>query len=243
MPAFRLVLEYEGTDFAGWQANPGKRTVQGELESVLGGLAGRRVRATGAGRTDAGVHAAGQVVSASFPWKAGPAKLSSALNALLPRDIAVTAVNTAREGFNARRNAVSRTYAYTFLVSPARSPLRERFAFRVERPPRLAAMRRAVAAFRGTRDFSLFSRGGAGGTMRRLDSISLVRRGDKVVLEMTCRSFRRHMVRLVAAAVLAAGQGRLGMDELKGALSGRACRRLPPMLPARGLVLLGVKYR
>jgi len=243
MKTFKLTLEYDGTDFSGWQKNPGKRTVQGELEKALAKLAGGPVATTGAGRTDTGVHAAGQVVSLEMEWERGEIRLRSAMNANLPVDLSVLEAHEVHRGFDARRDAASRSYRYTFLVLPVRSSLRERQAYRVERRPNMAMMRSAAALFRGGHDFAAFCRGGGeGGTLRHLSRCTLSRQGGYLRLDLEGKSFLRHMARSIAAAVLAAGQGWLDIGRIRAALAGGSRRGLPPMLPARGLMLTGVCY-
>jgi tRNA pseudouridine38-40 synthase len=225
---FRLTLAYDGTGFSGWQRQPGRRTVQGELERALSRLAGRSVRAPGAGRTDAGVHASGQVAAADLPWARGPARLRDALNALLPPDLAVQEVHRAADSFDPRRDAVRRTYAYRWYVSAVRDPLRDRFAARLRKAPDVTAMRRALRRFRGTRDYAdVTSAEGrrSGSTVRTIFRISIFRRGDEVRIVVQGHAFLHRMVRILAGLAAAAGT-----------------RTRPSVAPARGLTLVSVEY-
>ena len=245
MRHFLVTLEYDGTDFAGWQKQPGLRTVQGELEKALRLISGRDTAVTGAGRTDRGVHAAGQAASFSIPWKSSPDVLANALNAKVPTDIAVTQAWEVPAWTSARRDAVSRRYRYAFLLKPVRSPLLERQAYRVEKKPDIKAMRKAVGMFRGIHDFSAFSRGSDEGGMgrRRITLCTLTRSGPFLYLDIETGGFLRHMVRNIAAAVLGVGLGVIDLGAIRKALSGETTRPPLGMLPACGLTLTRVNYR
>ena len=145
-----LVLQYDGGAFAGWQQQPNARTVQGDLEAALARLTGRRVAAIGAGRTDAGVHALGQVAAVPMPDRWRPAELVRALNALLPDDVWVAAARRMPPGFNPRRDALERTYCYRIGTDAgARSPFRRRWEWAVPHPLDVAALREVVVRTRG----------------------------------------------------------------------------------------------
>lgn len=168
MPTLRFVLEYDGTDFAGWQAQaPGARTVQGVLESALRHVTGVSTRVVGAGRTDAGVHAEGQVASCRIETRLGAATLARALNAVLPADLAVRSLEEAPFGFDARRAARRKLYRYRVWNGAVRSPLRERTHAFVRAPLDLAAMRRAAAILEGRHDFASFETRGREADRRR----------------------------------------------------------------------------
>jgi tRNA pseudouridine38-40 synthase len=152
VPTARLDLEYDGTDFAGWSAQPGLRTVQAEVERALATILGREVTVTVAGRTDRGVHAWGQV--ASHEGEPAPAR---ALNAVLPHDVAVLACAAAPDGFDARRDARSRTYCYRMLTRGAPSPFERGRALWWPRPIDVGALEACAAALRGTHDFTAFT--------------------------------------------------------------------------------------
>jgi tRNA pseudouridine38-40 synthase len=244
MRTFKLTLEYDGTNFHGWQRQPGRRTVQGELERALGRLAGAPTRASGAGRTDAGVHATGQVASARLAWRQAPERLAGALNAILPPDLAVAAAEERADGFDARRDARERRYRYRILRRETRSPLRDRFAWRIARSLDAGAMRRAAAAFRGEHDFSGFCtvRSRRAASPRRRVRVRWTERGPFLCLEVAARTFLERMVRLMAGAVVAAGEGRLTPARLRRALARGAPRPVAPAAPARGLILVEVRY-
>lgn len=241
---FRLVLEYDGTEFAGWQVQPRKRTVQGELAAALERVTGGRARVDGAGRTDAGVHAAGMVARALARWRHGPDRLRDALNAGLPADLAVREAAACPASFDPRRLAVSRTYRYTILTGTARSPLARRCAWWVKGPLSISRMTAAARAFTGLHDFSSFTTaaGRARGAVRTIPSIALRRRGGMILIDVTGRSFLHHLIRTIAGELVAAGQGRSSPAEIRAALTRSGFRAFRWLAPPQGLCLLRVRY-
>jgi tRNA pseudouridine38-40 synthase len=175
MRTFRLTLEYDGADFEGWQFQPGEhRTVQGTLEQAIARVTLERVRATGSGRTDAGVHAEGQVASVRLATALEPERLRRALNGVLPRDISVRALELAADAFDARRHASGKLYRYAIWNGATRRPLRSARSLFLARPLDLTALRRAARDLVGSHDFASFQ--GAGSdvettvrTLRRLE--------------------------------------------------------------------------
>lgn len=229
-------VEYDGTDFEGFQTQVGRRTVQGELERVLGQIsAGRRVKVEGAGRTDAGVHARGQVIA--FTWSAGrdAAQLERSLAALLPADIAVGPLRRVPADFRPRYRALQREYRYSIWNGPA-SPLRERHAVGVREPLDVAAMAAAGERLVGRHDFSAFG-GGGRQPIRTLYRVRVRRSGRMVTVEVVGDSFLRQMVRRLVAALIRVGRGEVTADELAAALrSGRPAFG-GATAPAKGLCL------
>ena len=251
MATFRLTLEYDGSDFHGWQRQPGLRTVEGELRAALARLGAGEVLLTAAGRTDAGAHAHGQVAGLRTERAWEPEALRRALVALLPEDVTVSAVATAAEGFHARHQALSRTYRY--LVVPRRVPLARRYAWETAGAVDLEAMRGAAELFRGTHDFGAFGRSPrpGGGTVRTVHDIS-VRRASApcggesfpvVILEVTADAFLFGMMRAIAGALVAVGSGRLSPERLAAALADPTHRpERVTVAPARGLHQWAVTY-
>jgi len=232
----RARVEYDGTDFAGFQVNPGMRTVQGVLEDALGRLGnGSATRVDGAGRTDAGVHATGQVIAFSYDGRLGIAELGRALDALLPSDVAVRDVRQAPAGFHPRYAARYREYRYTVWNGP-RSPLRERTALGVRVPLDTAAMERAGSVFIGRHDFSAF-----GATdrspVRTVQMVRVRREGRLVTIDVRADSFLRGMVRRMVAGLLEVGHGRLDETGLRAALADRSPALEGAAAPAKGLCL------
>jgi tRNA pseudouridine38-40 synthase len=233
---FRARVEYDGTDFAGFQVNPGKRTVQGVLETALARLdGGVAERVDGAGRTDAGVHASGQVIGFTYRGPLAGPDLERALDALLPPDVAVRGVRTAPAGFNPRYAARYREYRYTVWNGP-RSPLRERTALGVRVPLDTAAMARAGSVFVGRHDFSSF--GAAGRTsVRTVTAVRVRREGRTVTIDVRADAFLRGMVRRMVAVLVEVGTGRLDETLVRAALAGPDPAFDGATAPAKGLCL------
>jgi tRNA pseudouridine38-40 synthase len=233
---YRATVEYDGTDFAGFQLNPGRRTVQGALEAALAHLSGGiRLPVDGAGRTDAGVHASGQVIGFTYAGRLTVTDLGRALDALLPRDATVRDVRRAPNGFDPRYAARYREYRYTVWNGP-RSPLRERTAFRVRTELDTEAMARVGQAFVGQHDFSAF--GGADPQpVRIVYAVRVRRQGHLVTIDVRANSFLRGMVRRLVAALIAVGQGKIEETAVTTALAGRGPALAGAAAPARGLCL------
>jgi tRNA pseudouridine38-40 synthase len=247
VPLYRVTLAYDGTDFLGWQLQRpgGGRTVQGALEEALGRLAGGvRVAVTGAGRTDAGVHAVGQVASFDLPREMPAGELQRALNGLLPSDVRVVDAAPAPPGFHARRSAVTKTYRYELDYGTIQLPQRRLFAGFAPGPLDGEAVRAAAALYVGRHDFaSLASAGGSVRTTVRTVARSEARLdGATLVYEAEADGFLRKMVRSMVGGLIAAGRGAMPPEELARALAARDRRAWPPPAPACGLTLVGVSY-
>jgi len=233
---FRATVEYDGTEFAGFQVQPGVRTVQGVLEAALARLnGGTRQPVDGAGRTDAGVHAIGQVVAFGYDGPLAGEALAEAINGNLPRDVSIRDLRRAPKGFHPRYAARYREYRYT-IWNGARSPLRERTAFRVRNPLDTAAMARAATAFEGRHDFSAFG-GVDPQPVRTIQFVRVRRRGDEVTIDVRAEAFLRGMVRRIAAALIGVGTGRITEPEVRAALAASEPAFGGAAAPARGLCL------
>jgi tRNA pseudouridine38-40 synthase len=229
-------VEYDGTDFAGFQVQPGKRTVQGELERALARLSGgARVRVDGAGRTDAGVHARGQVIAFTFSGRLGREELGRALAALLPPDVGLGPLRRVDRGFRPRYRARWREYRY-FIWNGPHSPLRERYALGVRERLDDAAMAAAAEVFVGRHDFSCFG-GWDRQPIRTLQSVGVRRQGSVVTIVVIGDAFLRQMVRRIAAALIRVGHGKATASEVAEALSGNRPAFAGATAPAHGLVL------
>jgi len=223
----------------------GTRTVQGVLAEAFARLAQGPVAVHGAGRTDAGVHAAGQVASVRAWTRLAAPELLRALDAVLPADLAVRALERAPDGFHARRDARSKLYRYRLWTGATRAPLRERYALRVRPPLDLPAMREAAAALAGTHDFASFrAAGGSGRTsVRTLTRLAWQGEpGGELVLDVEGSGFLRHMVRNLVGTLLEVGRGRRRTDAIPALLAARDRRLAGPTAPARGLTLVRVDY-
>ncbi|MGQ9456856.1 MAG: tRNA pseudouridine(38-40) synthase TruA [Anaerolineae bacterium] len=239
----KAVIAYEGTDFLGFQKQAQGPTVQGTLEEVLGELAGHKVRVLGAGRTDAGVHAEGQVVVFDLAWRHPLDDLRNALNALLPRSVAVLDVAWAPEGFHPRFDAVSRTYRYRVFNRPVRSPFEERFAWHVPEPLDVEPMNAAAALLVGVHDFASFGQPTQGDTtVREVYRAHWERQGDLVLFEIEANGFLRGMVRSLVGTLVDVGRGRLLPEEVGQVLQARDRSAASATAPPQGLFLVHVRY-
>jgi tRNA pseudouridine38-40 synthase len=239
-----LLLAYDGAAYHGWQVQADARTVQGVVGDALTPLAGGPVRLTGASRTDAGVHALGQVASVHAEKVLAPAVVQAALNATLPRDIRVLAARAAPRGFDARRSARLKRYGYLIGRGPVASPFLCGHAYHRARPLDLAAMAAALRTFRGKHDFSAF-RAAAGrdrSPVCQVYALRLAVRGDLVGVFVSADAFLHHMVRNIVGTLLEVGEGRRPVDWIAEVLAGRDRQRAGPTAPAHGLHLLGVRY-
>jgi tRNA pseudouridine38-40 synthase len=244
---FRITLAYDGTDFCGWQVqrDTSKRSVQGCLEAALARLAGdAQVRVAGAGRTDTGVHALGQVATFELPREIEPAKLQHALNGLLPVDVRVLEAVSVPASFHARKSALSKLYRYVLDTGPVRLPTRRRFAGHVPFALNAEAVRGAAALYLGRHDFaSVASSGGSVKTTIRTLSRSDVRfEAGTLTYEVEGDGFLRRMVRSLVGGLVAAGRGVMSVAQLEAALAARDRRGWPAPAEACGLTLVRVEY-
>ncbi len=233
---FRATVEYDGTEFAGFQIQSDARTVQGELEAALARLSGGiRQPVMGAGRTDAGVHATGQVIAFTYPGSLSVEALTAALNGTLPPDVAISGLRRAPAGFNPRYAARYREYRYTIWNGP-RSPLRERTSLWVRLGLDVTAMADAATAFEGRHDFSAF--GGADPQpVRTVHRLRVRRQGSTVTIDVRADAFLRGMVRRIVATLLAVGRGQLEASAVAGLLSAGEPALDGAAAPAKGLCL------
>lgn len=239
----RLILSYDGTAYHGWQVQPRAATVQGRLlEAALRLDPGARL--TGASRTDAGVHALRQVASLVTASRLPPAAVQAALNATIPPDIRVLSATEADPGFDARRDAVGKRYAYVLDTAPVPSPLSRRFAWHVPGSLDLEAMRQALAALRGRHDFSAFRAAAGRGAEPTcvVRAVHVVRRRQRVALAISADRFLHHMVRNIVGSAVRVGRGAEPPAWLAAVLASGDRTRAAPTAPAHGLALVRVLY-
>jgi len=243
MPTYRVDLAYDGTDFHGYARQEGLRTVQGEFETALFHRTGE-VNTAVAGRTDAGVHAAGQVISFVIDDSLDMGTLQRSLNSQLGPEIAVYAVSEVPDAFHARFSATGRRYRYRIWNAPVHDPLSVRTTWHVPDPLDVPAMDHAVAALVGTHDFASFCRKATGRSMvRKLRQASWSRTGDVVEMSIAANAFCHHMVRSIVAVAVEVGQARLDPEAVLDILEARDRSVGKGSTPPRGLTLMSVEYQ
>jgi tRNA pseudouridine38-40 synthase len=262
MRTLKITIQYDGTDFVGWQRQASGSSVQSLIEAALARIEGRDVPVVGAGRTDAGVHALGQVASFALQHAIAPDTLARALNATLPPAIRITAASEAPYGFNARFDARAKTYRYRILNRQVASPFDVRYAWHLPQRLDTAAMRTAASALVGTHDFEAFRSTGSDvrstvRTMFEADVRRLPAEGpglartlrdaapaaeDLIVFTIRGDGFLRHMVRSVVGTLVTIGAGQAGPDLIGMLLQSGPRQEAGPTAPAHGLFLVSVEY-
>ncbi len=240
----KLTVSYDGTGYCGWQVQPNLVTVQGLLQSAIFELTGEMVSVTGSGRTDAGVHAEGQVAHFDTNSAIPPEKFVFAINSKLPPDVKVTSSELVSDVFDACRTAKKKTYRYSFYKSQIELPLKERYAVRVDENIDVEKMRLVASALVGERDFKAFSSvgGSVKTTVRKVYAIDVMEKDGFVTIDVCGNGFLYNMVRIIAGTLLLAGEGKFTVADAKKmlesgerTLGGKTC-------PAKGLCLKKVEY-
>jgi len=240
----KLTIEYDGTGFSGWQRQRRRPSIQAELERAIRAVTGETVALIGAGRTDAGVHALGQVANFATRSRIAAGRLPGALNAHLPDTIRVLEAEEVPAVFHARYSATGRTYRYAILNRPAPSAILRHHAYHVPQPLDLDAIGASLPALRGTHAFTAFR--GVGSTARTtvctLRRADVARSADMVLFTFEADRFLRHMVRLIVGTLLRVGRGKLAPEAVAEILASEDNHRAGPRAPARGLFLVRVAY-
>jgi tRNA pseudouridine38-40 synthase len=245
MPRYRLLIEYDGGPFVGWQMQAGGASVQGVITQAVAAFADEKVTVHGAGRTDAGVHALGQVAHVDLARDWRPDRVRDALNARLrPHPVAVLAVEKAADSFHARFSAKRRHYLYRIVNRRADLALERKRAWRVPRPLDATAMHAAAQRLIGRHDFTTFRAAEcqAKSPVKTLDWLAIERAGDEVRLHASARSFLHHQVRSMVGSLVLVGEGKWSGDDLALALAARSRAACGPVAPPEGLYLVGVDY-
>jgi tRNA pseudouridine38-40 synthase len=240
----RITLEYDGSNYCGWQLQAGQDSIQARLEAVLERIFSQKIRVHGSGRTDAGVHALGQVAAFDLPREFAPPDLQRAMNSLLPPDIAIITAAAASDDFDPRRDARVRVYEYRVINQECRSAFDYRYAWLVSAPLELAAMNAAARRFIGEYDFAAFrSLGSQEKSTRRRVYVSEWSRAENIlVYRVEARSFMRHMVRTMVATMVAVGRGKLAPAQITDLIALRDRAMVPASAPPGGLFLVEVRY-
>jgi tRNA pseudouridine38-40 synthase len=239
-----IVVEYDGTDYFGWQIQPDRPTVQGALERALSTILGEAVRLEAAGRTDAGVHARGQVAAFSTERSIELYSLHRGVNALCGGGIVVRDLRRAADDFDPRRDARSRSYEYRIHNAPWSSPFSSRYAWHVHTPLDVAAMRHAAKMLVGEHDFSSFQASDcdAANPIRRVLESDLGDDDGEIVYRVTATAFLRHMVRTIVGTLVEVGRHERSVEDFQALLVERDRTRAGPTAPPRGLCLMRVTY-
>lgn len=240
----RLVLSYDGSDFSGWQVQPGLRTIQETVESVLETILKKNIRIHAAGRTDAGVHAFGQVASffsdSSIPAEA----LLRAINSMLPHDIAALDVKDVGPDFHPRYSAKSKTYMYAINTAPVRNPMFSRYVLHMKEALNIEAMTKAADIFLGEYDFASFMGVGTPvkSTIRTIMESAVFIRGDMLYYAIKGNGFLKHMVRNIVGTLLDVGKGKIDPLDINRIIDSKNRSEAGPTAPPQGLYLVGVEY-
>ncbi len=240
---YKALVEYDGTEFLGYQIQAQGRTVQGEIEKTLKKVTQLDIRIDGAGRTDAGVHAIGQVIAFNAIWKHSVEELHRALNATLPTDIVVSSLKTVDKIFHPRFDALSRSYRYTIINQSWPKVLERRYLHHVRNKLDVVAMRQASRFLLGSHDFASFGKPPKGqNTVRQVMQVDWLAEENRLIFEITANAFLYRMVRTIVGTVLQVGCGQLAPDDIKDIMAARDLRRSAPPAPAHGLCLVRVTY-
>jgi tRNA pseudouridine38-40 synthase len=239
---FKLVLQYDGTDFNGWQIQPDERTVQGELARVVSRIMKTDVKITGAGRTDTGVHAIGQVANFRADTAMKPDEVVRAANSLLPPDVMVSAAKEVEPDFDARRNAKARTYLYK--LGFTWDVFNRRYVHVVGPDINVDRMAAAAEALVGEHDFAAFGNASEDfpTTVRRITDFTVTRVTDGIILRVRANSFLYRMARNMVGALITVGKGVMTVDDIKRVLDAKDRTELGPPAPPQGLYLEKVEY-
>jgi tRNA pseudouridine38-40 synthase len=247
---YKLLIQYDGTDFHGWQSQDGLRTVQGELERALSLIEDNKVNVYGSGRTDAGVHAEGQVASVEIQREITPEKLRNAINGNVGKDMRVLAASVASDEFHARYSAIEKTYVYRIVNAPVMSPFWSRYAHHEARKVDLEVMQKAAESFLGKHDWTAFSaaQSDVEDRVRTITHLEITERTDErsrstlVEIRVSADGFLRYMVRAISGTLLSIGRGELNSDAVQKAIAAGVRPTVAATAPACGLTLLSVRY-
>lgn len=240
----KLTIQYDGTDFVGWQRQATGTSIQGLIEAALEPIEGAPVTVHGAGRTDAGVHAVAQVASVALSTSLDEQALRRALNAVLPAEVRITDVERAADDFHARFSAREKTYEYRIVNGPFVSPFEHRYVWHVPYPLNVTSIRQAAEVLVGTHDFAALGAAGREmkSTERTVTDIDLEFDDPHLSISVSADGFLRHMVRTIAGTLVEVGTGRAAPRAIAEGLASRERGRMGPTAPARGLFLVSVRY-
>jgi tRNA pseudouridine38-40 synthase len=239
----KLTLEYDGTEFSGWQVQPDQRTVQGVLQESLSKMMESPIKVIGSGRTDAGVHAIAQIAHADVTKDIPSGNIMMGLNSALEKDVRVIKCEDTEQTFHAQRSATGKTYRFIILNGNRPTALDRYRVWYLRQPLDLQAMIHGAQHLKGEQDFAAFkSAGDETTTVRNLRKVDILSEGDHIVFLFEATGFLKHMVRNITGALVEVGQGKLESDDIKRLLIARSRENAPKKAPPQGLTLMEVTY-
>jgi len=241
----KLTIQYDGTDYSGWQSQKNARSIQDVIETRLKKILGHKTNLTGSGRTDAGVHALGQVANFRTRSRIPIKNIQMALNSALPKDIVISRIEEAGPKFNAQRSAKSKLYRYTIANGDFVDPFIRHFAAKCFYKLDIGTMRKAAGFFRGRHDFRAFRAADGGGeknSVRTVKTVSIAKMGKLVYIYVQANGFLYNMARNIAGTIVEAGRGKISADFVGEIIKKKDRRLCGPTMPAKGLCLVKVEY-
>jgi tRNA pseudouridine38-40 synthase len=242
MQNYKLILSYDGTDYHGWQRQPEKRTIQGLLEENLGKITQKKITVIGAGRTDAGVHAQGQVANFKANISLKEEELLRAMNSILPGDIKVISLEKTEANFHARKMAKSKIYQYRIFNSPDIPPFLHRYVLYYPSPLKVEMMKKAAPLFEREADFTAFSSNRLLNPVRKVTSSQIEKKGREIIYTIEANGFLRYMVRTIVGTLLEIGRGKFQPENIEEIFKEQKRSLAGPTAPAQGLCLIKVIY-
>ena len=241
----KLIIEYDGTNYAGWQSQNNAVGVQQKIEAAFFRLTGRQTAVTGAGRTDSGVHALGQCAHADVETTIPAEKLCYALNAILPDDIRIRESTEVSEDFHARRSAKGKHYRYTIFNAPQACAIERDYRAHIRYPLDVEKMREAAGYIKGEHDFKCFQAAGSTPvktTVRTITALEIKKQGDVITIDVFGTGFLYNMVRIIAGTLIEVGSGKKSPGSLEEIINSKNRDNAGPTAPAKGLTLVKVFY-
>ena len=239
---YKITISYDGTDYFGWQRQPEKKTIQGEVEKVLYNFQSKKINVLGAGRTDSGVHAVGQVAHFRADLKLDNSELQQAINGQLPHDIRVTTLEITSPDFHARKSARSKIYQYRIFHTRDISPFLIRYALYMPSPLNITKMKKAAAHFIREDDFSAFSSNRLLHPVRKVFRSEIKKKGKEIIYTVEATGFLKYMVRTLVGTLLEIGKGKLEPEDIDKLFKLKKRALSSPTAPSKGLCLVKVNY-
>ena len=242
MHNYGITISYDGTDYHGWQRQPDKRSIQGLMEEALSKISSKKINVIGAGRTDAGVHAQGQVAHFKTDLKLEDKELFRAINSLLPKDIRIISLKKVDLNFHARKMTVSKIYQYRIFNSSSITPFHIRYTYLYSAPLDVEKMKMAATLFAREADFNAFSSNRLLYPVRKVTRSEIKKTGKEIIFTIEANGFLRYMVRTIVGTLLEIGKGKVPLDKIEESFLGKKRTLASPTAAAQGLCLMKVNY-